>query len=46
MKSPLQKISAQQASLERRWGYFKSELRRQRDELSARIAVLEELLRR
>ncbi len=46
MKSPLQKISAKQASLERRWGYFKSDMRKQRDDLSARIAVLEELLKR
>ncbi len=45
-KSPLQKISAEQARMKRQWGYFKAEQRKQRDALSARLAVLEELFQR
>ncbi len=41
MKSPLQKISAKQASLERRWGYFKREYRDDAALLARRIEVME-----
>ncbi len=44
MRSPLQKISAKQASLERRWGYFKAENRKAVSGLSERIQALEDLL--
>ncbi len=43
-KSPLQKISAKQASLERRWGYFKSDQKKTNQALASRVAELESLL--
>ncbi len=44
MKSPLQKISAKMASLERRWGYFKSDNTKILSDLTIRLSDLENLL--
>ncbi len=46
MKSPLQKISAEQARMKRQWGYFKSSQRRRMDDLHKRMVLLEDLFRR
>ncbi len=46
MKSPLQKISAEQARMKRQWGYFKSDYKRQLEDLSRRVADLESLFKR
>ncbi len=45
MKSPLQKISAEQARVKRQWGYFKAEMRRDIAALSERMAILESYFR-
>ncbi len=44
-KSPLQRISGEQARMERQWGYFKAEIRGQIESLIERVDILEELLR-
>jgi len=41
MKSPLQKISAEQARMKRQWGYFKAAQAKREAALSARMAFLE-----
>lgn len=46
MKSPLQKISAEQARMKRQWGYFKSDQRRMLEDLVRRMEVLEGLFKR
>ncbi len=46
MKSPLQKISAEQARMKRQWGYFKAEQRKSLAALSARMAAIEVYFKR
>ncbi len=46
MKSPLQKISGEQARMKRQWGYFKAEIRKEIEALSARLADLEVFFKR
>ncbi len=45
-KTPLQKISAEQARMKRQWGYFKAEMRKQRDALSSRMDEIEVFFKR
>ncbi len=44
MKSPLQKISAEQARMKRQWGYFKSDNKKILSDLTIRLSELEDLL--
>ncbi len=44
MKSPLQKISGEQARMKRQWGYFKANSRDEMKALAARLSVVESLL--
>ncbi len=46
MKSPLQKISAEQARMKRQWGYFKGASRKEMQALSARLDALEVFFKR
>jgi len=46
VRSPLQKISAEQARMKRQWGYFKADQRRTLEALSARLVILEEFFKR
>ncbi len=41
VKSPLQKISAEQARMKRQWGYFKAEIRGELKALSDRMSAIE-----
>ncbi len=45
MRSPLQKISGEQARMKRQWGYFKIATNKVIAELSIRLSELESLLR-
>ncbi len=46
MKSPLQKISAEQARMKRQWGYFKAEQSKAMKALSDRMTALEVYFKR
>ncbi len=46
MKSPLQKISAEQVRMKRQWGYFKAEQRKTMQALSDRMNALEVYFKR